>query len=60
MLPGPLKERHASRLYSRAEIQQVIDDIVASTRIERRQGQGVAVRVEGKVARLFAAASEAI
>lgn len=58
MLRGPLKEQHASRLYNRAEIQQVIDDIVTHTRIQRQQGQGVAARVEGKIDSLLRAASE--
>lgn len=56
IIPGPMRERHASMLNVRAEIQQVIDDLVVSTSIKRRSG--VAARVEGKIEILLAAASE--
>jgi TIR domain len=57
-LPGPLKERHASRLDKRHEIQQVIDDVVSSTRIERRSR--VAAKLEGKIDSLLDSAMENI
>lgn len=56
ILPGPLKERHASSLHTRHDIQQVIDDVVHNTSIKRQSG--VAAKVEGKIDSLLAFAKE--